>query len=62
MISDNLIDELIKEKIITNRLCDRRKAQLIVREYLCLVYKNAVSETVIACNKQKYIEPKFFDL
>lgn len=59
--SDKLINELIEQKIITDRLCDRRKAQQIIRQYFCEVFNEAVCSTVIACNKKNYVEPEFLD-
>lgn len=59
--SQRLIQDLIDAKIITNRFCDRRKAQLIIREYFCQVHKDAVEKTIIAKNKQTFIEPNFND-
>lgn len=59
--SERLIQDLIDAKIITNRLCDRRKAQLIIREYFCQVHKEAVEKTIIAKNKPNYREPNFND-
>ena len=59
--SERLIEDLIKAKIITNRLCDRRKAQLIIRDYFCKVHKEAVEKTEIAKNKLTYTPPNFYD-
>jgi hypothetical protein len=59
--SENLINELISAKIITNRLCDRRKAQLIIRDTLCQVHREAVESTIIAKNKREFIYPQFND-
>lgn len=59
--SESLISELIEAKIITNKLCDRYKAQLIIRHFFCEVFKEAVEKTVIAKNRQNYIEPNFLD-
>lgn len=60
-ISDKIINDLISAKIITDRLCDRKKAQHIIREYLCRVHLEAVNATVIACTRQKYVEAPFND-
>ncbi len=59
--SDLLIKNLIDAKIITDRLCDLRKAKLIIRHHFCDIHKNAVSDTVIACNRREYKEPQFLD-
>jgi len=58
--SEELIEELVKAKIIKNKFCDK-KAQLIIREYFCQVFKEAVEKTIIAKNKQNYIPPNFND-
>jgi len=58
--SEELISELIKAKIITDKFCDK-KAKLIIREYFCRVHQEAICATIIATNKHKYIEPQFFD-
>lgn len=61
MKTENLISELIEAKIINDKLCDKAKAKLIIRKFFCDIHKEAVSATVMACNRQKYIEPNFFD-
>lgn len=43
------------------RLCDEKKLQAIIREYFCQVHKEACEATRMACNKQKYNEPQFYD-
>lgn len=59
--SAELIKELIKAKIITDRLCDTQKAQLIIRQHFCQVHKEAVEATEIAKNKTNYKQPNFYD-
>ncbi|CAK0771632.1 hypothetical protein CCP3SC1AL1_570011 [Gammaproteobacteria bacterium] len=61
MKSEQLLNELIEAKIITNKLCDRYKAQMIVRHYFCEVFKEAVEKTIIAKNKKQFIYPEFLD-
>lgn len=59
--SEALIQELIDAKIITDKLCDKYKAQLIIRHFFCAIHQEAVLATVIATNKKTYVEPQFFD-
>jgi hypothetical protein len=60
--SDKLIEELIKANIITDKLCDKVKARLIIRQTLIEVHNEAVLATVMANNKRKFIEPSFTDM
>jgi len=59
-LSEQLLEELIKAKIITDKFCDK-KAKLIIREYFIRIHREAVLATVIATNKQKFISPNFED-
>lgn len=43
------------------RVCDRKKAQQIIRQYFCEIHSEAVLATVMASNKKQFIEPKFYD-
>lgn len=59
--SESLILELIASKIIPNRLCDVKKAQVIIRKYFCDIHRDAVERTVIAKNRVNFKFPDFED-
>jgi hypothetical protein len=61
-ISERLIEELIDSGIITDTLCDRIKAKLIIRDTLIKVHEEAVLSTVMAGNKKSFVAPPFLDL
>lgn len=60
--SEKLIEDLISAKIITDKLCDKVKARLIVRQYMIELHNEAVQATVMASNKLKFVTPEFTDL
>lgn len=60
-LSDQLINELYEDKNVMMTLCDRIKAQKIIRDYFIRVHNKAVEATEIAKNKREYITPNFHD-
>lgn len=60
--SEKLIEELISAGIITNKFCDKAKARLIIRQSLIETHNEAVQATVMASNRQTFVEPPFTDM
>jgi len=59
--SEKLIEELISAGIITDKLCDKVKARLIIRQTLIEIHNEAVLETVMAHNKATFVAPQYLD-
>lgn len=62
MKSIDVINDLVDAKIIADKLCDMKKAQLIIRKYFCNVHSEAVNATIIACNKKIFVGTQYNDL
>jgi hypothetical protein len=58
--SEKLLKELTDAKILPMDI-DKVKAQLIIRQLFIEVHQEAVQSTVIACHRNKYVEPPFND-
>ena len=60
-ISHKLLEELSANGARI-KLCDRKKMQVIIRQYFCDIHKNAVEKTIIANNKKQFVTPNFEDI
>lgn len=59
--SDKLLDNLIQAKII-DELADKKKAGIIIKDFLSEIYNEAVLETIMASNKKVFNHPTYNDL
>lgn len=58
--SEKLISKLADNNLLVKDH-DKLLAQHIIRELFCEIHNEAVQATIIATNKQKYIEPNYQD-
>lgn len=60
-LSTKLIEQLEFDSKVKFKLCDKKKMQKSIREFFCLIHRDAVEKTVIAKNRKEFVFPQFYD-